>query len=263
MLKIENISAGYGGKKVLQDVSFLVEKGELTCILGANGSGKTTLLKSICGILPHGGRCALEGQDLKGLSPRAMAALVSYTGQRSGISIDISLMDVVLMGFNPRLKLLARPDGAMIRAAREALTKVGLGDRWDENYLTLSEGQKQLCILARTLVSGGRCLLLDEPESALDLSHRYKMLNILREWVGQDKCAVLTLHDPNLALETCDALVLLKDGRVSAVLRPKTDPFPKMEAALSQIYGSVTLCRCTDKGGKPHLLMIKDREESL
>lgn len=262
-LEVKDVSVGYGGADVVEDVSFTAEAGTVTCILGANGCGKTTLLKALCGILPHGGRCILDGQDLSGLSPRPMAKLCGYVGQRSGISIDISLLDVVLMGFNPQLGLLARPSKAMIRTAREALDRVGLGSRAEENYLTLSEGQKQLCILARTLVGSGKLLLLDEPESALDIRHRFDMLNILRSWVGRDRCALVILHDPSLALNGCDQLVLLDRGRMSAVLHPGRDPLPQMETALSQIYGSVTLVRCADKTGDDHLVMLKQREETV
>ena len=156
-----NISAGYGGKNIVQNLSFSVEKGLLTGILGANGSGKTTLLKAICSILPHSGECCLNGKRLENLSARQLARCCSYIPQRSGISIDISALDVVLMGFNPWLGLLERPDRAMRSAARQVLEQVGLTGRENTNYLHLSEGQKQLCILARTLVADSQLLLLD------------------------------------------------------------------------------------------------------
>ena len=107
-LSVEKISAGYGGHPILADVSFQLEQGCMMGILGANGCGKTTLLKTICGILPHKGTCLLEQTVLEQLSARRMARLVGYIPQRSGISIDISVLDVVLMGFNPRLGLLER-----------------------------------------------------------------------------------------------------------------------------------------------------------
>ena len=175
-LQVEALAAGYGGRQVLRGVSLQAEAGQMVGVLGANGSGKTTLLKAVCGILPHTGGCTLDGLPLEGLSPRQLARRCSYIPQRSGISVDLSALEVVLMGFNPQLGLLERPTPAMRDKARAALAQVGLAGREEENYLHLSEGQKQLCILARTLTAGGQLLLLDEPESALDFRYRYRML---------------------------------------------------------------------------------------
>ena len=97
----------------------------------------------------------------------------------------------------------------MVAEAEAALAQVGLPEMGDNNFLILSEGQKQLCILARTIVSGSRLLLLDEPESALDFRHRYRMLDLVRSWVGKTNGgAVVTLHDPVLALNRCDRLMV-------------------------------------------------------
>lgn len=260
---ISHLSAGYGSKSVLEDISFSVEKGSLLGILGANGSGKTTLLKSICGILPHRGSCEVEGQRLEALSARKRAALCSYIPQRSGISIDISVLDVVLMGFNPRLGLLEYPSPAMRQRALEALALAGLAGKEGENYLHLSEGQKQLCILARTLVSDARLLLLDEPESALDLQFRYRMLRTLSSWVNkQDSCAILSLHDPTLALRYCHRLLLLSHGKLLGSVSPASTPLPEMERLLGELYGRVSLQRCRLAGGYA-LVMLKEEEEQL
>ena len=101
---------------------------------------------------------------------------------------------------------------------------MGLVGREEENYLHLSEGQKQLCILARTLVSGGGLLLLDEPESALDLRYRSRMLGLLQSWVRQGRRAALVgAARPGPGLNGCDRLVILAEGRVRGVLdRPRT-----------------------------------------
>lgn len=259
--RVEQLTAGYGGRAVLEDLSFEVEAGTITGVLGANGSGKSTLLKAICGVLPHTGGCALRGQPLEGLSPRQLAQLCSYIPQRSGVAIDISALDVVLMGFNPRLGLLERPNGEMIRRARQALAQVGLSGREEDNYQTLSEGQKQLCILARTLVGEGSLLLLDEPESALDFHHRYRMLNFLRRWAAQgERAGIAALHDPQLALSCCHRLVLLKEGKICGLLRPGRDSLAEMEEKLEQIYGKITLVRCPDRKGREHLVMLKEGE---
>lgn len=256
------ICAGYGRQHVIENISFQLEQGCLMGILGANGSGKTTLLKALCGILPHKGNCTLGKTLLEDLSAKEMAKLVSYIPQRSGIAIDISALDVVLMGFNPWLGLLEHPTSQMKAAAMQALEQVGLHGKEETNYLHLSEGQKQLCILARTLVSDSRLLLLDEPESALDFRLRYQMLALLSNWTAShDRSAVVTLHDPALALNFCDKLLLLSNGSVLGILKPQTDSLDKMEKMLSQVYGSISLQRCTNRSGQSYLVMLKEEAQ--
>ena len=204
----EQICAGYGKEHVIEGISFQVEAGCVTGVIGANGSGKTTLLKALCGILPHKGNCKLGDTELERMSPRQIARLCSYIPQRSGISLDISALDVVLMGFNPRLGLLEQPSAAMVQKAVDELARVGLSGKEQINFQHLSEGQKQLCIMARTLVSGSQLLLLDEPESALDFRYRYQMLALLRDFVRDGKrAAIVTLHDPTQALNCCCSLL--------------------------------------------------------
>ena len=258
---VNGLCAGYGNVHVFDDISFEIAEATLIGILGANGSGKTTLLKAVCGILPHKGNCVLDGTILEGLSPRNIAKLCSYIPQRSGITIDNSVLDVVLMGFNPQLGLLARPNASMREAAVHALAQVGLTGREDENYLHLSEGQKQLCILARTLVTQSKLLLLDEPESALDFRYRYRMLEILRSWVNEKRIgAIATLHDPGLALNYCDRILLLHEGKLLGCISPMEDNLNHMEALLSQVYGSVSLERIRNRSGRTQLVMLKEED---
>ena len=257
ILEVRQLTAGYGGKKVLQGVSFSLMPGELVGILGENGSGKTTLLKSICGIVPHGGKCLVGGMDSRSLSPRALARQVSFIPQQSGISIDLSALDVVLMGFNPRLGLLEYPSEDMKQQARRALREVGLAGREEENYQTLSQGQRQLCMLARTLVSQARLLLLDEPESALDFGGRYRMLTQLRRCLGGHCGALVTLHDPQLALNCCDRLLLLGGGKLLGEICPKQDSLESVEEKLIGLYGGLTLIRAENRQGLRQLVLLK------
>ena len=261
-ISAKEISVGYGRQDILEHVSFELDSGSLLGIIGANGSGKTTLLKALCGILPHKGCIRVECRALEALSPRQLAQLVSYIPQRSGISIDIPVLDVVLMGFNPQLGLLQHPSKDMKAAATDALHRVGLSGKEHENYLHLSEGQKQLCILARTLVSRSKLLLLDEPESALDFQFRHRMLSLLRNWMTEAKSsAIVTLHDPQLALNFCDRLLLLSDGGVLGILDPKADPLDKMEQMLGVIYGPISLQRCRNRSGEMQIVIL--REDTL
>lgn len=264
--KVTDLTVGYGGKMIVNDVSFAVERGELTGILGANGSGKTTFLKAICNILPHEGMCEMHKAQgmtkLESLSAKELARLCSYIPQRSGISIDISVLDVVLMGCNPKLGILERPNKEMRERASEILKIVGLPGKEEMNYQFLSEGQKQLCILARTLMQDAKLLLLDEPESSLDLRYRYHMLEILRKSLKEgESSAVVALHDPALALNYCDRLLLFSEGRIVGEMIPAKDSPEEMERKLMQIYGPVSLHRYEDRAGHMQLVMIKEPEE--
>ena len=258
---VKGLCAGYDKCYVFEDISFELCSGTLMGILGTNGSGKTTLLKAICGILPYDGTCILDGTVLNGLSSRNIAKLCSYIPQCSGITIDISALDVVMMGFNPQLGLLERPGARMYEAAGKALAQVGLSGREEENYQNLSEGQKQLCILARTLVSQSKLLLLDEPESALDFHYRYRMLEIIRNWVSEKSiAAITTLHDPSLALNYCDQILLLHEGKLLGIISPRDDELDHLEHMLSCVYGPVSLKRIKTQSGRTQLVMLKEED---
>ena len=255
--EVENITAGYGKKEIIHNVSFSAKKHTLTSLMGANGSGKTTLLKSMVNQLSHQGNCSLQGEVLEKKSIRQLAKDVSYIPQKSGISISLPVLDVVLMGYNARLKLLERPNKNQVECAMEVLKKVGLEKVIHSDYLKLSEGQKQLVVLARMMIEDTKLLLLDEPDSALDIPNRYGMMSYIKRMVmEQEKAGVLCLHDPLLALEFCDQLVLLKEGSLVDVLRPKEDSIEKMETVFCQTFGKVSLMECFDKEGKRHFSMI-------
>ena len=113
-------------------------------------------------------------------------------------------------------------------------------------------------------MSQGRLLLLDEPESALDFNFRYRMLEIIRDWVVKEgRYALVALHDPMLALNYCDELLLLKDGHAAGVIHPRLDSVETMEEMLCRIYGSVSLIKCPDKAGRQHMVMLSEGGSEL
>lgn len=259
MLDVTGLHSGYGSTEIISGLSFQIKDGSLTGILGVNGSGKSTLLKTLCGGLPYRGKILLLGQDVKKCSSRDRARFSRYIPQRSGIALDITVLDVVLMGFNPLLGLLESPTSAMQQQAQETLDAVGIGSLSKTNFQTLSEGQKQLCILARAMLLEKGVLFLDEPESALDFSGRYKMLGLLRRWLnGENRAALVTLHDPQLALNTCDTLLLLQDGTLKGTLHPGSDSLEDLEMQLTCLYGNLSIHRCITRNGKQQYVLLKE-----
>ena len=189
----------------------------------------------------------MDSVPLESLSTRCLAQTVSHIPQQSGISVSMSAREVVLMGCNPRLGVLQSPTAAMCAAAEEALRTVGLADKAEQDYLTL----------ARTIVEDAPLLLLDEPDSALDLANRSHMAALLAEFVhASGKTALICLHDPMLMLDWCDTLIVLQNGQVGAMLYPRTDPVEALQSALAAVYGSLELVPVTDQTGRVRLALL-------
>ncbi|MCQ2516403.1 MAG: ABC transporter ATP-binding protein [Saccharofermentans sp.] len=262
ILEVKNLSAGYGKRLILEDISFEVNDGEICGIIGLNGSGKTTLIKGITNIIPHSGNAFIDGQDASLLSSNILASLCGFIPQKSGISIDLPVLDVVLMGFNPKLKLLQNPNSYMISKARAMIKTVGLEGRENDNFQKLSEGQKQLVLLARALASDSKILLMDELESYLDFKVRYKTMNLIKNLVKTNNMgALLSMHDINLALNTCDKLILIKDKKIADTIYPKTDLVADIEHKLSSIYGEVSVHKIKTDANHEQMVMLNRPEE--
>lgn len=242
LLTIKDLSVSLSGKKILKNLSLQCEAGEITAILGANGCGKTTLLRAICALISYDGTILLENENFKNKGRKEIAQLISYIPQKCGINISTTVTDTVMMAFNPRMKLLEGYSAHHREKAAEALEKVGAQEYADRDFTTLSEGEKQLVILARALLENSKLILCDEPESSLDYKNRHKALKLLKQTAKTRNCGVImSLHEPSLALEYCDRLIIISDGNCIAQLSPKTDPVELMEEKLSVIYGPVSL----------------------
>lgn len=240
-LIVEHLRCGYRGRTVVEDATFSVAAGEFCALLGLNGCGKTTLIRSICGLLPvRQGRCTVAGEDCTRLNERRRARLMSYIPQRGSLMEGKTVLDVVLMGFNARLRLLESPGAAHRQKALETLERLGLPEIAGRDYALLSEGQKQLVILARALVQDAPAMLMDEPDSALDFVNRSMVLEKVRDTLrSQGRAGLISLHDPNFAMAYCDRLLLMRDGGILLELPLQNASREEVEAALSQIYGKI------------------------
>ncbi len=247
-----DIKYSYGKKDVLRGVCFEADAGELVGIIGANGSGKTTLVKSVCSLIKCEGEVNLFGEKLSEKSEREAARLISYIPQRSGIDIAISALDAVLMGFNAEMSIFAQYSPKQKTLALEALSEVGIEHLANRNYQSLSEGEKQLCMIARSFVSSAKLFVLDEPESSLDFKNRNRVIGLIKNKMKEKgSIAVVCLHEPSVALQYCERLVLIEGGKCIAQLNPQSDSLETMEEKLKLIYGDIILERV---GGKTVML---------
>ena len=234
MLEITALRAGYRGRQVLRGATLRVRPGELCALLGENGSGKSTLLRALCALVPAQYEvCSLEGRDLPGMSARQRALCAAYIPQRCAIDGGLTAEEVVLMGANARTPLLSGYALAQREEARRCLARVGAQALAGRLMGTLSEGQRQLVMLARALMQRPRLFLLDEPDSALDLSRRYAVMDALRAAMGASCSALAVLHDAQLSLSRCDRVFILKDGEIACDLDMRTADAAQVGAAIA------------------------------
>lgn len=243
LFSLQQISAGYGGSPVVRNITMDIQQGEFCALLGLNGSGKTTLLKAVCGLLPiQKGLCMVNGYNCTHLNERQRAQHISYIPQRHSKLQGVAVLDVVLMGSNPHLSIFESPSRNVRKKAEALLTKVDIAAFANTDFSKISEGQKQLVILARTLLQNAPAMLMDEPDSALDFLNRHLMLRRIQNLIhAEGKAGLITLHDPNFALSYCDRIFLLHNGEIIAQLTLKDATPREMEACLSLLYGNITI----------------------
>jgi iron complex transport system ATP-binding protein len=206
----------------LEDVTLVVNPGELVCLLGPNGSGKSTLLRLLAGILaPARGEVQLAGSPAARRPRDEAARLAAFVPQNAAVTFDVTGLEVALMGRHPFGRGLLLEKDADIRLAEEALSLAGALAFRDRPFLSLSGGERQRVVLARAIAQRAPLLLLDEPTSAQDLSNGLEVFALARRLAHEVSPAggrgvVLATHDVNAAARFADRVVVLARGRVAS-----------------------------------------------
>lgn len=222
MLNIQNISINYGQTQILRDVSFSLEMGEITAILGANGAGKTTLLRALNNSLPiAGGEILLNNRSIDDHSRREIAQQIAVVAQENETKFPITVLEFVLAGRFAHGSSFGWETENDLNIAFDSLQICDLQDYEGRLMNELSGGERQRVLLARSLATNASILLLDEPTNNLDLAHQALMLRLVRERCKScESSAIVITHDINLASEFADKILLLKDGKIIAQGNP-------------------------------------------
>lgn len=221
---IEAIGLSWSVKqnRLLDGVDLDARDGEVVGLLGPNGSGKTTLLRLLAGLrTPTAGEVRYDGADLRHIPRRTLARRLAVVEQDTSTSDNITVRQVVALGRTPfrgRFDALSDADERIIDAALERADIVA---KQQQNWHTLSGGEKQRAQLARALAQEPREILLDEPTNHLDIRHQLQQLELELLRSLRITC-VIALHDLNLAARYCDHVVILDHGRVTATGDPAT-----------------------------------------
>src|SRR5690606_2328868 len=182
-LDIQNLSAGYGGRPIVEDLSLPpLSPGEVVSVVGPNGAGKSTFLRALAGLIPAKGAIRLDGAELTGLSLADRAKRVTYMPQTLPQGVALTVLETVVASIRATpLGGASFTDQQAVERAYEVLQRIGAEALAGQRLDRLSGGQKQLAGLAQALAREPRLLLLDEPTSALDLHHRLRVLDLARE----------------------------------------------------------------------------------
>lgn len=210
MIKFEHVSFAYGDHKVLQDLSFHIEKGERVGLIGANGAGKSTLMKAALGLIPFEGKISVDGVEVCRENLPKIRKALGYVLQDSDNQM---FMPTVLedMIFGPMNYGLSREEAE--RIADKTLEELELQHLKTRHNHKMSGGEKRMAAIATILAMQPEAMLMDEPSTALDPQNRRKLINTLNS-VPVTK--IIAAHDLDLVLETCDRVILLHHGRLGA-----------------------------------------------
>lgn len=223
-ISIKDLHVSYYGNEAVKGVSLSVAPGNLVGIIGPNGAGKSTFLKAMLNLIPSDkGEVKVLGKNL-----REVRKQIAYVPQRNDIDWDfpITVLDVVLIGTYPHLKLFRRPKKEEKEWALQCLQRVGMQEFSKRQIGELSGGQQQRVFLARALAQKAELFFLDEPFVGVDVSSEETIVQILKDLCRQGKTVIVVHHDLSKANDYFHQLILLNKeligfGSVAEVFKPE------------------------------------------
>ena len=220
MLSVQNISYSADGHLLLDDVSLKIPKDKFVGLIGPNGSGKSTLLKTIYRVNKASeGAVYLNGTDMSRMTGREIARQMAVVTQENQVNFDFSVMEVLMIGLYAKRPLLAGDSPEDIAVCEKALSAVGMLGFKNRSFLSLSGGEKQKVLIAGAFARNPELILRDEPTNQLDVGYQFLILDRMKQ--RKNVTVFTSIHDMNMAMQYCDYLIALKDGRIFASGAPR------------------------------------------
>lgn len=234
MLELRGITQIFGGVTALENVSFSINKDQITGVIGPNGAGKTTLFNIISGIYSQtAGTVYLEGQNVSGLPPERLAhrAMVR-TFQNIELFGGMTVLENVMVGMHTKsfsgllacaLKMpwSVREEKRIKEAALKWLDVTGIADLADVTAANLPFGKGRLLEIARALAVEPRIILMDEPAAGLNSQETVALAQLIKRIRERGITVVLVEHDMELVMDICDRIVVLNLGKKLAEGTPR------------------------------------------
>ena len=211
MIEFQHVSFAYEkGRSVIQDLSFRIGDGESVGLIGANGAGKSTVMKLMLGLLAGEGTILVDGAELNRANLSQIRRKLGFVLQNSDNQMFMPTVYEDMM-FGPLNYMLSREEAE--RRVDAVLERLGLQALKHRHNHRISGGEKRMAAIATVLAMEPETILMDEPTSALDPYNRRIVINTIRE-LGQTK--LISSHDLDMILDTCDRVILLSEGRIAA-----------------------------------------------
>ncbi|GLP98127.1 ABC transporter ATP-binding protein [Paraferrimonas sedimenticola] len=217
-LSVEDLSWSVAGRRVLDNISFGHQSGEVLGVIGPNGAGKSSLLRCLYSYLkPQQGSIQLFDKALNQYAPSELAQTLAVVLQHNQVESDANLLQWLALGRTPYRSWRASDQAQEMAIIEPLMARLDIGHLAQQSMSSLSGGERQRALIARALVQQPKLLLLDEPSNHLDIGHQIQIMQMIRSLsIGTIAC----LHDLNLASAYCDRLLILNQGKVHAIGTP-------------------------------------------
>ena len=248
IIQCTDLCFSFGLQPVIANLSLSISPGEVVALIGPNGSGKSTLIKLLLGQLRGAGSINWLGKNLRSWAGRELAKKVAYLPQSPGYESDHSVQDILRLGRLPYWGRFGTETDEDIQAIKQVSTLLELDSLWHRSMGELSGGQRQRVFLGRCLVQEPAALVLDEPDTYLDLKYQVELNQLLHRLAREKSITILMAsHDLNLAGSYADRLLLMDHGNLVADGTP-TDVL--QANLLSRVYNT-PMSRIDRPDGKP------------
>ena len=254
-------------------MTWILEKGKILTLIGPNGAGKSTILKSITRQLDTiRGSVYINAQEISEWSPKDMAKQVAVVLTDRIRPELMTCAEVVAMGRYPYTNLFGKLTPKDREAVREALERVHALDLAEQDFTTLSDGQRQRIMLARAICQEPEIIVLDEPTAYLDIRHKIELLDILREMAQKkDIIVIMSLPEIDLAMKISDYLLCVKGDTIEAfgppevILENRTIEhlYDLSNGSYNLLFGSIELTKPKGAGCKPVSCCLHSQPRSM
>ncbi len=244
LIEVSQLKKHFGGLKVLQDISFSVERGDVIAVIGSSGSGKSTLLRCMIHLEQvNGGSICVDGDYLvkNGHYPdapqiRAITLRMGMVFQNFNLFPHLSVRNNLVM---PVTTVQGLPEEEAHMRARQLLDKVGLLEKLDEMPSKLSGGQKQRVAIARALMLNPEIMLFDEPTSALDPQLTGEVLAVMRQLAQEHMTMLVVTHEMSFARDAASRVLFMEDGYIAEEGTPQQIFTRPSNPSTAQFLGSI------------------------